>query len=309
MLTNPLIATPSRLPTLGAHAASLSPNPLPAPEGRAFALTDKRVEISPPALSRQATILDGMTAETVQALGSARFEARFRGPVHLLVVHDQAASRGSARRLIFVPAGHEYHEIMDTQASARLMYVYVDPAGVDLIPRPDLATAASPPFDDPTLLETALKLKRSLENAVSEDHPYLQALGSVLLHELARSIRHAAQSEPAMRGGLAAWQRRAVTAYIDEHLGEAIPLAVLARLAQLSPWYFCRAFKQSFGVSPGRYHTARRIEHAKAKLATRSQSVTDIGLAVGYSETSSFTAAFRKATGLTPSAYQRNLIG
>jgi len=35
--------------------------------------------------------------------------------------------------------------------------------------------------------------------------------------------------------------------------------------------------------------------------------VTQIGLAVGFSETSSFTAAFRKVTGLTPTAYHRSL--
>jgi len=35
--------------------------------------------------------------------------------------------------------------------------------------------------------------------------------------------------------------------------------------------------------------------------------VTDIGLTVGFSETSSFSAAFRKATGLTPTGYRRSL--
>jgi AraC family transcriptional regulator len=42
-------------------------------------------------------------------------------------------------------------------------------------------------------------------------------------------------------------------------------------------------------------------------LAKRIHSVTDIGLALGFRETSSFTAAFRKATGLTPTGYHRSL--
>ena len=162
-------------------------------------------------------------------------------------------------------------------------------------------------FEDATLLDTALKLKRSLESPTLENRLYLEALGVVLAHELIRFNHGAPRSEPQLRGGLAAWQQRIVTAHIDAHLGEPIPLATLAQLARLSPYYFCRAFKQSFGVPPHRYHTGRRIEHAKALLATRAHSVTDIGLTVGYSETSSFTAAFRKAVGLTPSAYQRSL--
>ena len=111
----------------------------------------------------------------------------------------------------------------------------------------------------------------------------------------------------------AAFRRRtsgyseAVEAHIDAHVGAAISLAELARLARLSTYHFCRAFKQSFGVPPHRYHMLRRIERAKELLARRTQSVTEIALTVGYGETSSFTAAFRKATGLTPSAYRRSL--
>jgi AraC family transcriptional regulator len=42
-------------------------------------------------------------------------------------------------------------------------------------------------------------------------------------------------------------------------------------------------------------------------LAQPARSVTEIALTVGFSETSSFTAAFRKATGATPTAYRRSL--
>ena len=101
--------------------------------------------------------------------------------------------------------------------------------------------------------------------------------------------------------------QRIATAYIEEHLSESVPLAQLAGLASLSSYHFCRAFKQSFGLPPHRYHTSRRIERAKALLSKPVFSVTDIGLTLGFSETSSFTAAFRKATGLTPTAYHRSL--
>ena len=46
----------------------------------------------------------------------------------------------------------------------------------------------------------------------------------------------------------------------------------------------------------------------KTLLAKPALSVTDIGMTIGFSETSSFTAAFRKATGFTPSAYHRSLV-
>ena len=152
------------------------------------------------------------------------------------------------------------------------------------------------------------RLRSYLQPAVKFiDGRYGEALGVVLAHELLRLSQGAPRVECPVRGGLAAWKQRAVASYIEEHLNEQISLATLAQLVRLSPYHFCRSFKQSFGMSPHRFHTRRRIEQAKSLLATRTVSVTGVGMAIGFSETSAFTTAFRKATGLTPTGYQRSL--
>ncbi len=46
---------------------------------------------------------------------------------------------------------------------------------------------------------------------------------------------------------------------------------------------------------------------ASCPLAGASVSVTEIGYSLGFSETSAFSTAFRRATGLTPTMYQRSL--
>jgi AraC family transcriptional regulator len=190
------------------------------------------------------------------------------------------------------------------------MFIYFDPARMPTYSETDVAPAPLTPrlfFEDATLSDTALKLKRLIENASADSGPYCEALGIVLAHELVRLNAGSSRTEAPVRGGLAAWQERTVATFIEEHLAEQIPLATLAQLARLSSYYFCRAFKQSFGVPPHRYHVNRRIEHAKSLLAKPASSVTEVGLAVGFSETSSFTAAFHKATGRTPTAYRRSL--
>src|SRR5262249_44715330 len=95
--------------------------------------------------------------------------------------------------------------------------------------------------------------------------------------------------------------------FIEEHLADEISLSSLAQLVRLSPFHFSRAFKESFGMPPHRYLTHQRIERAKGLLAARQLSVTEIGLDVGFSETSSCTAAFRKVTGETPTEYRRSV--
>jgi AraC-like DNA-binding protein len=105
------------------------------------------------------------------------------------------------------------------------------------------------------------------------------------------------------RGGLAGWQEKRVTEFIETHLSERIDLKTLAALVRLSPYHFARAFKRSFGQPPHRYHVTRRMERAKGLLA--KFPVTYVAMAVGYSETSSFSAAFRKATGVSPLKFAR----
>ena len=265
----------------------------------------------------------GMTAEIVQETGSERIEYRFQAPVHLLILFERGLRRegetaiaglpGSslrdlARKFVFVPAGHEYRDWREPTTPARMALFYFDP---NELPGPREAGAtALPPrlfFEDPHLFATAQKLIGLIEGAETDNSCYIEALGRVLAHELTRLDRAGMPRKSTVRGGLAGWQQRIVTAYIEDHLADPISLADLAELVGLSTYHFCRAFKQSFGIPPHRYHTSRRIDHAKALLSKPAPSVTKIGLTVGFSETSSFTAAFRKATGLTPTAYHRGL--
>jgi AraC family transcriptional regulator len=254
------------------------------------------MEISPPEfVKRRSMAAAGVTAEVVRAARREKIELRFRAPLHLLVLGEQ----GARRTLSFLPADHDYHHEHAPKAGLRLVCFYFDPARL-----PEMAPRLS--FEDPTLADTALKVARLIESTRCDIGPYLEALCAVLTHEL-MSVGETAADEP-VKGGLAPWQQRAVISYMEEHLGEPLPLATLARLVRLSPHYFCRAFKRSLGVPPHRYHTQLRIEQAKALLARPSPSVTEIGLSMGFQETSSFTAAFHKTTGLTPTAYRRSLI-
>jgi AraC-like DNA-binding protein len=65
---------------------------------------------------------------------------------------------------------------------------------------------------------------------------------------------------------------------MEEYLADEVSLLSLAGLAQLSPYHFSRAFKQSFGMPPHQYLTSRRIERAKTSLAERKLSVRRLDL-------------------------------
>jgi AraC family transcriptional regulator len=282
------------------------------------------VDISPADIvKRRSAIWSGVHVETVEVTRLAPFDYGLRAPCHLLIAAELAERydgetlveglprstlRDFTHKLTFVPAGHDFRGWQRPRALTRTTYFYLDPRGF-ADPELRFGEIEFKPrlfFYDRDLWETALKLKAQVDNPGSMSRQYAEALGIVLMHELVR-VNGSADRQPASRGGLASWQQKQVAGYIEEHVADDIPLAVLAELARLSPYHFCRSFKRSFGIPPHRYHATRRIERAKQLLANRELSVTAIALDVGFSETSTFTTAFHRLTGQTPSCYRRRL--
>jgi AraC family transcriptional regulator len=285
------------------------------------------VQFQPARLARRQTAAwRGLSGEVIRIVSQDSFESDYHGPCHLLILYAQAArDRGESiieglprsilhdfsGKLTFVPAGRRFRESQEPRALTRATYFHIDPRGALVEPEAAFAATELAPrlfFDDPVLRQTALKLEALIEAGLSGSRLYAEALGIVLAHELLRLNNGTVQAEPPMRGGLAGWQRRSVAQYIEENVSEQILLAELAELAQLSIFHFSRAFKQSFGMPPHRYHTTRRVERAKILLAKPNQSVTEIALDMGFSDASSFTAAFRRLAGRTPTEYRRSVV-
>jgi AraC family transcriptional regulator len=284
------------------------------------------VNYSPSEIVRRHSVAwAGLLVETVQVMRHKPFEYGFRAPCHLLIAAElgerydgetlveglpRSTLRDFTHKLTFVPAGHVFRGSQRPRVLTRTTYFYIDPRGPLADPDLRFGEIEFKPrlfFYDRDLWETALKLKAQVENPGPMHRQYAEALSIVLAHELVRINGDAVFRAPVSRGGLACWQQKRLADYIEEHVADDIPLAALAELARLSPYHFSRSFKQSFGMPPQRYHAHRRIERAKQLLANRELSVTAIALDVGFGDTTTFSAAFRRLTGQTPSRYRRGL--
>jgi AraC family transcriptional regulator len=134
-----------------------------------------------------------------------------------------------------------------------------------------------------------------------------ESLGAALTARLVQAYSDRTDRLPAPpRQALDARRAERVLAYMQAHLAEDIGLHDLAAVACLSPFHFARMFRQRLGVPPHRYLAQLRIEAARRLLRTGLQPLADIAAACGFSGPSSFTRAFRQATGVTPGVFRRS---
>jgi AraC family transcriptional regulator len=107
------------------------------------------------------------------------------------------------------------------------------------------------------------------------------------------------------KGGLAPWQARRGTEMIRASLGGSIHLSDMARECGLSVSHFTRAFRTTFAMSPHRWLLERRIDRAKALLASSDLPIADIALRSGFSDQAAFTRAFGRIVGDSPGRWRR----
>lgn len=89
--------------------------------------------------------------------------------------------------------------------------------------------------------------------------------------------------------------------YMEEHLLEDIDYEEVARQSYSSEYHFQRVFSILCGYTIGEYVRNRRLSLAAMELQTEKAKVIDVALKYGYDSPDSFTKAFQKFHGITPS--------
>jgi AraC family transcriptional regulator len=166
------------------------------------------------------------------------------------------------------------------------------------------------PQIDPVDLTTTFLVacvREELQSGLLGGPRLMESLGLALVNHIYARHAMAIPTKSALRGGLTARQVRRAQEIMTTHLDESVPLATLAHDAGLSPWYFCRAFKQSIGLTPHQWMRKQRVDRARLLLAEGNRSLTSIAIDLGFASLSHFSSVFKQATGNSPTHYRRNL--
>ncbi len=90
--------------------------------------------------------------------------------------------------------------------------------------------------------------------------------------------------------------------YIEENLTEELNIQEIAEKACVSAFHFQRIFTVLCGFTVGEYIRNRRLSIAAEELSKADARVIDVAMKYGYDSPDSFTRAFTKFHGISPSA-------
>ena len=93
---------------------------------------------------------------------------------------------------------------------------------------------------------------------------------------------------------------RGAVSYAEDHLTDDVSLDDVARAVHLSPFFLQRGFSLMTGYGIGEYLRNRRLYQAALDLRKTEEKVIDVALRYGYETPESFTKAFARFHGATP---------
>ncbi len=160
---------------------------------------------------------------------------------------------------------------------------------------------------DPLVMGVGLAIDRELREGNLHGGIFAETAAQMLAVHLITSFgtctRQRATNSPTLSGA----QLKRTLEYIEARITENISLKDLAAQARLSEYHFCRAFRMSAGLPPHQFILTKRIEIARRLLKECTDTIQDIAFSVGFSDASQFARHFRRITGMTPSAFRREI--
>lgn len=98
-------------------------------------------------------------------------------------------------------------------------------------------------------------------------------------------------------------------AWIEQHLGDSLPIERLTRVAACSRAELVRRFRSAYGTSPARWVRQRRVTLAADLLRCTTEPIEQIASRCGFSDRSRFSKAFAALIGCGPAAWRRREQG
>jgi AraC family transcriptional regulator len=207
--------------------------------------------------------------------------------------------------LVVLPPGCEFHA--RCQGSGQGLWLFLDPQSVTSDDRVRSFSGREMINDSWTGDKLAWTVVSEIRKECQNDFPrgpmFLESAAMTFVTQLAYVMDGALPHAEPVRA-LSDIKLKEVIGYIDSNLHRNVTLSELSGIVQLTPRYFCGAFKQAMGRPPHQYLIEQRVERARTLLEDARLSLTDVALIVGFNSQSHLNDHFRRIVGMTPARYR-----
>lgn len=193
---------------------------------------------------------------------------------------------------VWIPGGIVHEVVMETDVTA--CFIYVDPSFEDVRGKDCEVLHMTPLMRQLILRFRGLSLERP-------DAPQVGRLSAVIIDELS-CLEAAPLSLPAGDDP----RLKRVTARLLARPDDQAGLEELARFAGAGPRTLERLFRRETGLRFSEWRSRLRLMEAVNHLS-RGKSSSEIAGLLGYSGASAFVAAFRRAFGMPPQSYLKEM--
>jgi AraC family transcriptional regulator len=273
---------------------------------------------------------DGRHVELVTLDKRDAMEMEFSSQSHLIIMLPDGISGGfewsnnnqrgrlssvAPNTILFNPAREYLWIKKPTSRRCRILLLIIDPAlvnrlGVGDVNVAELQFCQQIGIEDQRLRLTLAAIEQEIGAPGLNSRLYVDNLLMLLLTQLMRCASNfATPRQPSyVKGGLQNWRLKRAIELLEANQSKTPSLAELAGPLRLHPAAFCRAFKQSTGLSPHRYSLERRVNRAKEMMKDRKRKLTEIALDCGFSSSSHFSVVFKRVTGASPRNYRLSFL-
>lgn len=155
----------------------------------------------------------------------------------------------------------------------------------------------------PAELAEAMHLVDQLERELADRRPGFGVMATTALLQLATFLSrcYSRSRNPDSKSLL---RVASAISHIERYYADPITLDELIDISGMSRRNFLRVFEATMGHPPITYLIRLRVQHACRMLRQTDRSITQIAMAVGFSDSNYFSRKFKEIRGLSPRAYR-----
>lgn len=249
-------------------------------------------------------------------------DARFEADSHYLDFSLGPRSRGArllsdGRRntppfgeVAYLPKGSQFEARCEPSEYRILCLTFESLTSERIFESGELPSSLPPCFDVrvPWVRQGLARLAQEVRDPGFAQDMLVETIALSLVIELTRHLRTFKQADGMRDLRMADWRLRRLQERIEAGLAGPLSIVDLAHECGVSSRHLMRTFKNTVGTTISSYIADARIARAKRELIQEDALVKVVAGNCGFQSAAAFSAAFRKATGLSPRRFRQEQL-